>query len=387
MFRFFQSNNPWNYDELCANPNMNLYKIMHLTNNAYVFDTPLFRNTNIHATDVINIQILTNECNWQAVMNSTQLDINHIKWILDMGNSNIYWGAFGLSSNYRLSNKTLKLLLSTYSKMPWDYNSLSMHPNMSMDIVLKYKDKPWDWAWLSFNINIQYSDIQAHPELPWNYTWVSQNPNIGISQVLENIEIPWDWNRLCAGAMLTLNDIKSQLKKNPKLNFSMRMLMGNKHFSPSDIYDLYVEFDIPVWWIKLAMNPKLTSQDVLKFSNIEGVSWDWWLVFKNPSLHLSDLIEIYQKHPDKPWDWRGLSMNPNLSIADITGETFLKHNIHFEIKWDWNELSRNLFLGQARLEINKWISMHRRRYFRKHVSQAMNTTQHNIYAHHVISYI
>ena len=47
---------------------------------------------------------------------------------------------------------------------PWDWNSLSKNPNITLDSVLSHPDKPWNWVLLSLNPNITFDIVHCHPD-------------------------------------------------------------------------------------------------------------------------------------------------------------------------------------------------------------------------------
>jgi hypothetical protein len=41
--------------------------------------------------------------------------------------------------------------IEKYPDKPWNWNSISYNPNITMDIIEKYPDKPWNWYHISNN--------------------------------------------------------------------------------------------------------------------------------------------------------------------------------------------------------------------------------------------
>ena len=57
----------------------------------------------------------------------------------------------------------LQYLLEKYPNKPWDWDSISENPNITMDIIEKYHDKPWDWEYgISHNPNITIEFIEKY---------------------------------------------------------------------------------------------------------------------------------------------------------------------------------------------------------------------------------
>ena len=56
----------------------------------------------------------------------------------------------------------------------WNWEYISMNPNITMEFIEKYPEKPWDWDWISGNPNITMEIIEKHPEKPWNWDCISR---------------------------------------------------------------------------------------------------------------------------------------------------------------------------------------------------------------------
>ena len=73
-------------------------------------------------------------------------------------------------------NKQFKnIITNEYFKKIWNTHNKINH----LEILLKLNpNKPWDWDELSLNPNITWEIIQQNKDKPWNWYWLSQNPNI-----------------------------------------------------------------------------------------------------------------------------------------------------------------------------------------------------------------
>jgi hypothetical protein len=58
---------------------------------------------------------------------------------------------------------------------PWNYNGLSLNPNITWEIVCKNPDEPWNYYYLSFNPNITWKIVKANIDKPWDYYMLSYN--------------------------------------------------------------------------------------------------------------------------------------------------------------------------------------------------------------------
>ena len=46
------------------------------------------------------------------------------------------------------------------------------------DYIKLTPEKEWDYDDLSLNPNITWDIVSTNPDKPWNYSWLSRNPNI-----------------------------------------------------------------------------------------------------------------------------------------------------------------------------------------------------------------
>ena len=72
--------------------------------------------------------------------------------------------------------------------------SLSINPNITIDIVLEYSFYAWNFTFFSMNTSVTWEIVLAHPEIDWNYDGLSQNDSIGWDVIVANPDKPWNWN-------------------------------------------------------------------------------------------------------------------------------------------------------------------------------------------------
>ena len=65
--------------------------------------------------------------------------------------------------------------ITKYVDKPWNWVTISLNPNITMEIIEKYPDKPWDWITMSGNIGITMKFIEKYPDKPWNWHYISNN--------------------------------------------------------------------------------------------------------------------------------------------------------------------------------------------------------------------
>lgn len=76
---------------------------------------------------------------------------------------------------------------------PWDWETISKHPTITLEIILANPEKSWNWKYVSMNPNITCEIIRANPDKPWFWPNVSNNPNLTWEFVRENIDKDWCW--------------------------------------------------------------------------------------------------------------------------------------------------------------------------------------------------
>ena len=82
--------------------------------------------------------------------------------------SNIY-----IMTNYK-PQTILEELLLKYPDKPWNWNSISRNPNITMEMIEENPDKPWNWIYISFNPNITMEFIENNID-EINFKYLSTN--------------------------------------------------------------------------------------------------------------------------------------------------------------------------------------------------------------------
>ena len=137
---------------------------------------------------------------------------------------NIKWDYAMLSHNGNITWDFIK----KYPNKGWNYNRCISNPNITLDIInsnpefdRSIDDGPriatnptitwdmvqhdtimgrnWDYNYLSMNPNITMDIIKDNPELGWNYNWFTKNPNVTWDIVKDNSDIKWNWDGLYIG--------------------------------------------------------------------------------------------------------------------------------------------------------------------------------------------
>jgi hypothetical protein len=73
----------------------------------------------------------------------------------------------------------------------WDWRELSIHPNITWNIVKNNINLPWSWRWLSRNPIVTWDIVKNNPNKQWSYELLSLNPNITIDIINSNPNKEW----------------------------------------------------------------------------------------------------------------------------------------------------------------------------------------------------
>ena len=240
----------------------------------------------------------------------------------------------------------------------WDWDAISEHQNVTLDMIVEHIDFPWKWKIISENKNIYFEHIQHYPNLPWDWKKLSKHPNILIEDILKTEDdFPWDWDGVSMNPNLKLKHVLAipqypwcwiSLVKHPNITF--KDILKNDHLPWGSKGNFAVRFGIN-------FNPNLTLEDIKKNPLIEyrkqdcKISYIYWqqytMVYNknfniNWILHFPKILQLnsletsknigitwddVQKHKHFNWNYVGLSGNPNVSIKNILSRR--------DIYWDW----------------------------------------------------
>ena len=121
------------------------------------------------------------------------------------------WNWYFLSMH---SNITLEMILLNPS-LPWEWDAVSLNPNLTRKLVLENRNKKWNICNLNNNPSLQDPPIQlpskkenikgdilnikviaSTPDTAWNFGAFCTNPSLTIELIESNINKKWDWNVL-----------------------------------------------------------------------------------------------------------------------------------------------------------------------------------------------
>jgi len=336
----------WNYHKLSFHPNLTFEFVLSKPDKPWYWD---------YISETLKITI-------DDVLNTP-----HLKWSFKH-----------LSCNPNITYQNLQ----QYPTLDWSYKYFSKNPNLTFDIVLNdlrlasdtlyynfkklYPDlstdklweklkensnfKNWNFDFLSLNPNIKFADIIQYRYFNWNWRYVSGRDDLDFNFVFDNLNLNWDWYQLSGNKNLTLEILDKNIdwdwemvSANPKLTFTNLNKYPKIDYlsqNPNLTFDVVLNnlYNDLNWDVdKLSSHPNLSFDFV--FNHIDIIEWNWYLLSRHKNLSF-DIIQDYfnlnySDHINSvhKWDMKGLSENPNLTIDFI----IRNHTEH----WDWKEISRN----------------------------------------------
>lgn len=253
-----------------------------------------------------------------------------------------------------------------FPDVTWDWELLSIHPEVKLQTLVEFEDREWNWTLLISNRNFVWLWVQTFPDRPWNWKLLSESTRFNWSWVREFPNKPWDWNTLSdkIEGMSTISEFPDKPWNWYKLTMS----------SETSIHDILETPNKP-WTINELLFTEV-DEEIIKFlrlyrSHYDADAWcdhtsrtPWKLIKANLDLpwnlfflrirdpdefldedikylysttnslnwmHLSEALDfkrIISKCPDRPWNFAWVSLNKTVSCRDV--ENFP------EIKWNYN---------------------------------------------------
>jgi len=219
---------PWNYHRLNYNPNITWnyvienfdhdwdFNILQYNQNInhLRFHIPFFRN---------NAWIMSRDLNtqWHMIENNLHLEL--------------CWNSLSINPNINLD------IVKRFLHLPWDFCGLSENINTKIDDILAPENTflytRWNWSRFSRNKNVTLDIVYKYPNLPWDYKSLSYNRNIATLYNLSKLNpyLPWDWSGISINLSfeITCNDKKEILKKDLKNIAFHRNLVLIQTMNPS----------------------------------------------------------------------------------------------------------------------------------------------------------
>lgn len=268
--------------------------------------------------------------------------------------------------------------INRFQGVSWNWNSLSLHPSVTLGVLKKLPDKPWNWYLLTNNPKFVWLWVQEFPNKDWDWTclsrkdsfvwnWVREMPNAQwnwnvLSDKVSNVEIvkefpdaPWNWYKLTLGSISA-----SEMVANPNLPWTINELLF------VDIDEEIVTFlrffrshyDQEAWNDHTSRVPWkiwIRNKDLpwnLFFLRINSSSEfvydrDIHVLYENKAVlnwgHFSEFLDfssVIAKCPDLPWVFAHVSRNKTVTYRDVMAFPTLKwdHSVmHLECdRTEWN---------------------------------------------------
>ncbi len=228
------------------------------------------------------------------------------------------------------------------------------------DYVVKYPTFDWNWNELTINPNITPKNILTTLHLPWNISHLSENPSVVIQDVLDNPNIEWDFEQLASCANITLRDVQQY----PEFGWDIESLSCNINITAKDVidnpnlgwsfYDLFenpniqfrdikiisdIVYDYDYWDSEHAIIGNITIEDALDNEfchfNWKDVSASEYITMQN----IQDNKKFPVRNSTIPWDYNGIERNPNITIKymEYVSRPYNQHP-HY---WNMNNISQN----------------------------------------------
>lgn len=164
-----------------------------------------------------------------------------------------------------------------------EWEMLSCHPKLTLDLVTKYKHKTWDFSG----------------------DGISRNPNASIKWVQQWPDENWDWN-----TMIAYSQYANELIHIPAIRIYnwVRTILENPYFQISWVRD-NPDYDWDWGLLSITIPNKSNGFDMIA-EYPEG-NWDWDYLSSKPNLPM----KLVQQHLDKPWHWKTIQIS-NLNFGD-----------------------------------------------------------------------
>lgn len=234
-----------------------------------------------------------------------------------------------------------------HPEIDWDWEELSQTLDVKIEEVIAHPEIEWDWRSLTLNENITLKDIIDHPEWPWQKDVLSAKMNIPIEEVIAHPEILWNWACLSVNPAYNFFDklfsvnLPSESTDSREANSARVGVPWNWDACGRGLY-IFTKQDLVKW---LNAHPHIKSMEDL----IEaGTSKEWkppgssysvmeqLIMHIRPDLKFSDVKD----HPDFPWNFAALSEN----YFELN-----EHMIKHQMKKYKSRLNNELFMNHLQV--------------------------------------
>ena len=213
-------------------------------------------NPNITAEFIVNNRHLT--WNWLQILGGSY-DIENIMQICpDLLNnfSSVNWGYLSNNENITMD------IIARYKDAYWNWCELSEHSAIIAAIMRGEsppdKSKLWDWFHISYRVVIE--DVLRCPTFPWNWESLSKSPNITMDIIAEHNTLPWHNGAMLKNPNITWPVIVNMFDNAQRHVF--RSIIGNKFLWNKVVYSREIRRDIDA----RATHVKSVIEDIFPYS-------------------------------------------------------------------------------------------------------------------------
>lgn len=227
----------------------------------------------------------------------------------------------------------LEKIYTRYPRLGWNIDDLLINPNISSEFMQR-KGFETDLYSLSSSKNLTTKFVEEQFEIEyddvWNWEELSINPNIDMDFIQKWSSKPWV--NLLSNPNIHLSFIKknfSTFLETQSLESILIKVCELPHITPSQILnDDFFSFKIKLEYF--SGNPNVTTQFV---QSEERSVWNWEKLSKNMS------VSSILNNPQKPWNFDGLSLNPNISWSDVMSINKSFRRVGKRVAWNYANLS------------------------------------------------
>jgi len=219
---------------------------------------------------------------------------------------------------------------------------ISGHPDLTLDIILKYPNRKWDWNQVSLNIKTPYFELEKH-DFPWktNFLKINKNQkppnekyNISFEYLVENSTKKWPWSLFSDKFSL------EQILSEPNLPWNWEVLSSRN----PNITQILDNIDKPWNFQEIALSENIDYNDFIEYN----------FLWKNVSRKRKTIIRICDvaNYPNYNWNFYSLSLsNIRYSVLAQRFSWPLKFNVYN--RWstlkdcedcDWNDIYKRFYI-------------------------------------------
>ena len=267
-----------------------------------------------------------------------------------------------------------------YAKSYRNYCDISESPHITIETILAEPDYNWNWQELSKHLNITMDIIEKHQELPWDPEQIIFNPNLTAKytdKLLKHFQNSENYCKIyckykcnqpenCSSyTRLLLNILnnknlsifylmKFSLKYNIDGKIAYHVIYKNKSMTLS-LFKACVKSVNPLSGQEPIWAPgidKGLSRNILRVNrknDIERKNIYFQYFSSNPNL----TFEYVMENKNENWDWRILAKNPSITIRNILDHPELQL-ASYNITFNENVLPEDL-ISQGKIYHNDWL--------------------------------